>query len=152
MATSSMTGDNKISPTRHSSTWMTRDRTLSGRPGRRDFGCPGSRASPRGLATDRPMLMLKSGASLAEIGRVYGWAHLAGGRRHRGDGRVGGELLVPNGEDQESPQVPAVVRLQVGVIPDHPLHVGRIEEPLLAQALLGQHVAHVVAQVVAQPR
>src|SRR5262245_24242199 len=104
MATISMTGDSRMRPAKHSSTWMTRDGTFSGRPGLRDSGWPGSRASPRGLATDRPMLMLMSGASLAEIGRVHGWAHPAGGRRHRGDGRVGGELLVPNGEDQESPQ------------------------------------------------
>src|SRR4029453_11666771 len=138
-----MTGDSRRRPSTHSRIWNTRDMTFCPRGGRSGMG--------RACTAARRRLTLMSCAPPSQVGGANVRAQAAGGGAHRRHRGIGAILLVPERKDQEPPEIPAVVRLQVGVVPDHLVHVGGAEEALFAQALLGQDIAHVVVQVVAEP-
>src|SRR5262249_29363928 len=99
------------------------------------FG-PGWGDSLGARASSRPRLRLISATAAREIGRADRRAEAARRRAHVERRPVGAVLLVPQREDQEAPDVAAVVRLEVGVLLDHRVHVRRVEEALLAEPLL----------------
>src|SRR6188508_2672660 len=130
-----MTGDSSRRPTRHNKIWNARDITFCPRGGR--SGMLGA------CAAERRRLTLMSCAPPPEVGRTNVGTQAAGGGAHRRHRAFGAVLLVPQRKDQQAPEIPAVVRLEVGVVADHLVHVGGAEEALLAKALLGQDIAHV---------
>src|SRR5580765_1191170 len=138
-----MTGDSRRSPTRHNKIWNARDITFCPRGGRSGTGAA--------CTAERRRLTLMSCAPPPQVGGTNMGTQAAGGGAHRCYRSIRAVLLVPECKDQEPPEIAAVVRLEIGVIPDHLVHVGRTEEALLAQALLGQDIAHVVVQVMAEP-
>src|SRR5262245_46782914 len=139
-----MIGDRSARPITQRRTWKRWDATLSAGPG-------ATGTSPTTTA-ERPRLTLMSRAPATQIGGVHRRSQAPGRRGHVPERSVRPGPLVPQREDQEPPQVPAVVPPELRVVPDHLLDVGGIEEPLLAEALLRQDVADVLGQLAAEPR
>src|SRR6187431_1735830 len=100
-----MTGDSSRRPTRHNKIWNARDITFCPRGGR--SGMLGA------CRTERRRLTLMSCAPPPEVGRTDVGTQAAGGGVHRCHRGLGTVLLVPEGKDQEPPEIPAVVRLEV---------------------------------------
>src|SRR5262245_32247445 len=117
-----MIGDSRTRPRRHRKTWTAREARFCTGAGSSGISRVPATWRSRTLMSRAPPLQIRRADRRAEAPRRRG---------HRGDRLVGDELLVPEREDQEPPDVPAVVRLELRVVPDHLLHVRRIEEPLL---------------------
>src|SRR5258705_12373419 len=100
-----MTGDSNRRPTTHNRIWIPRDITFWPRGGR-----SGTLAARR---AERLRLTLISRGPPPEMSRTNGGAQAARGGAHRGHRALGAVLLGPQPEDQQAPEIPAVVGLQI---------------------------------------